>query len=70
MKLLALSNGHGEDEVAVRVLRQLRQLCPDWDLRAMPIVGMGNAYQQADISLYGPVQSAMPSGGFIYMEKN
>jgi uncharacterized protein (TIGR03492 family) len=69
LKLLALSNGHGEDEVAVRVLRQLRQLCPDWNLQAMPIVGEGNAYQQADILLYGPVQSAMPSGGFIYMDQ-
>jgi uncharacterized protein (TIGR03492 family) len=69
LKLLALSNGHGEDEVAVRVLRQLRQLCPDWDLQAMPIVGEGSAYQQAEIPLYGPVQSAMPSGGFIYMDQ-
>ncbi len=70
MKLLALSNGHGEDEVAVRVLRQLQQICPDWDLQAMPIVGMGNAYQQANIPLYGPIQNAMPSGGFLYMDQN
>lgn len=69
MRLLALSNGHGEDEVAVRVLSQVRQICPDWDLQAMPIVGEGNAYRQAEIKVYGPIQHAMPSGGFIYMNQ-
>jgi uncharacterized protein (TIGR03492 family) len=67
LRLLALSNGHGEDEVAVRVLRQIRQICPEWDLQAMPIVGEGKAYQQAEIQVYGPIQHAMPSGGFLYM---
>jgi uncharacterized protein (TIGR03492 family) len=69
LRLLALSNGHGEDEVAVRVLRQVRQICPEWDLQAMPIVGEGNAYHQADIKVFGPIQRAMPSGGFIYMNQ-
>ena len=69
MRLLALSNGHGEDEVAVRVLRQLRQRCPDWEIQALPIVGEGSAYGQASIEIYGPTQSAMPSGGFLYMSQ-
>jgi uncharacterized protein (TIGR03492 family) len=69
MKLLALSNGHGEDEVAVRVLRQIQQQCPDWHLQALPIVGEGRAYEQAGIPIYGSVQPAMPSGGFIYMDQ-
>jgi uncharacterized protein (TIGR03492 family) len=69
LKLLALSNGHGEDEVAIRVLRQLQQQCPAWDLQAMPLVGEGSAYRQSNIEIYGPVQSAMPSGGFIYMDQ-
>jgi uncharacterized protein (TIGR03492 family) len=68
LKLLALSNGHGEDEVAVRVLRQLQHQCPDLHLQAMPIVGEGQAYQQAGIELYGPTQTVLPSGGFIYMD--
>jgi uncharacterized protein (TIGR03492 family) len=68
LKLLALSNGHGEDEVAVRALRQLQHLCPDLHLQAMPIVGEGQAYQQAGIQLYGPTQAVLPSGGFIYMD--
>lgn len=67
-KLLALSNGHGEDEVAVRVLRQLQHLCPELYLQAMPIVGEGTAYKQAGIQLYGPTQAVLPSGGFIYMD--
>lgn len=69
MKLLALSNGHGEDEVAVRVLRQLQQQCPDAHLQALPIVGEGRAYEQTGISIYGSVRAAMPSGGFIYMDQ-
>lgn len=69
MKLLALSNGHGEDEVAVRVLRQLQQQAPHWQLQAMPLVGEGYAYQQSGIQIYGPTQSAMPSGGFLYMSQ-
>ncbi len=69
MRLLALSNGNGEDEVAVRVLRQLRQLCPDWEIQALPIVGDGSAYRQAGIEIYGPTQSAMPSSGFLYMSQ-
>lgn len=68
-KLLSLSNGHGEDEVAVRVLRQLQQRCPDWELRALPLVGEGRAYEQAGIPIYGSVRAAMPSGGFIYMDR-
>jgi uncharacterized protein (TIGR03492 family) len=69
LKLLVLSNGHGEDEVAVRVLRQLQQQCPDWHLQALPIVGEGRAYEQAGIPIYGSVRAAMPSGGFIYMDQ-
>jgi uncharacterized protein (TIGR03492 family) len=69
LKLLTLSNGHGEDEVAVRVLRQLQKRCPDWDLNALPIVGEGRAYEQQGIPIYGAVRSAMPSGGFIYMDR-
>ncbi|WP_404786985.1 lipid-A-disaccharide synthase-related protein [Altericista sp. CCNU0014] len=69
MKLLTLSNGHGEDEVAARVLRQLQRRCPDWDLQALPIVGEGRVYEQAGIPIYGSVRAAMPSGGFIYMDR-
>jgi uncharacterized protein (TIGR03492 family) len=67
MKLLCISNGHGEDGIAVRILKQLRRLPGAPSLAALPIVGEGHAYEKAGIALYGPTQ-AMPSGGFIYMD--
>ena len=68
MKLLCLSNGHGEDEIAVRILRELQQYprCPE--LAALPLVGEGYAYRKLpDIPIVGPVRQ-MPSGGFIYQD--
>ncbi len=67
MKLLCLSNGHGEDVIAVRILQALQQTDHPPELAALPLVGEGNAYRQADIPIAGAVQ-AMPSGGFIYMD--
>ncbi|MGI0488392.1 hypothetical protein ACN4EK_23350, partial [Pantanalinema rosaneae CENA516] len=67
MRLLCLSNGHGEDAIAVRILTALRHSHPAIDLTALPIVGEGHAYGQAGIPLIGSVKT-MPSGGFIYMD--
>ncbi|UWU50237.1 hypothetical protein APLC1_5140 [Limnospira platensis C1] len=68
MKLLCLSNGHGEDIIAVRILQHLRT--PVNNLAALPLVGEGKAYQQLpDIPIIGRVQK-MPSGGFIYMDSS
>ncbi|WOD39559.1 lipid-A-disaccharide synthase-related protein [Nodosilinea sp. E11] len=69
MKLLCISNGHGEDGIAVRILKQLRQLPGAPSLAALPIVGEGRAYEKAGIAIHGPTQ-AMPSGGFIYMDRD
>ncbi len=66
-RLLCLSNGHGEDVIAVRILQELRQISSDINISALPIVGEGRAYLSAGIPLISPVQ-AMPSGGFIYMD--
>lgn len=67
MKLLYISNGHGEDAIAVQVLQALRDLpdCPE--LFALPLVGEGNAYRRAQIPIVGEVK-ALPSGGFVYMD--
>ena len=64
MKLLVLSNGHGEDIIAIRIIERLLE---DSELKisALPIVGQGHAYQKLGIPLAGRVQQ-MPSGGFIY----
>lgn len=67
MNLLCISNGHGEDIIAVRVLKELRRLPNAPTLSALPIVGEGGAYQKAGIPIVGPTQT-MPSGGFIYMD--
>ena len=65
-RLLCLSNGHGEDIIAVRILQELRQISSKLNISALPLVGEGRAYFTAGIPVIGAVQ-AMPSGGFIYM---
>lgn len=67
MKLLCLSNGHGEDVIALRILQELQSLSAPLELAALPIVGAGHAYTTHDIPLAGPAKQ-MPSGGFIYMD--
>ena len=66
-RLLCLSNGHGEDAIALRILQALQQQPDAPELAALPIVGTGHAYRQHNIPLVGTVKS-MPSGGFIHMD--
>jgi uncharacterized protein (TIGR03492 family) len=67
MRLLCLSNGHGEDQIALRILEALRVLPNAPTIAVLPIVGDGNAYRQAKFTLIGPTQT-MPSGGFINLD--
>ncbi|MEC4813892.1 MAG: lipid-A-disaccharide synthase-related protein [Scytonema sp. PMC 1069.18] len=67
LRLLAISNGHGEDAIAVRILQQLQEQINPPEIYALPIVGQGHAYQQFNIPLIGSVRT-MPSGGFIYQD--
>lgn len=67
MKLLCLSNGHGEDVIAVRIIEALREQTSQVTIAALPIVGDGTAYQRSRIPIISPVKT-MPSGGFIYMD--
>lgn len=67
MRLLVLSNGHGEDAIALRILQALQQNPNSPEIAALPIVGEGRAYTQHQIPIIGSVR-AMPSGGFIYMD--
>ena len=69
MKLLVLSNGHGEDLIATRIIERLLQDIAELEITALPIVGQGYAYQNLNIPLAGRVQQ-MPSGGFIYKGGN
>jgi uncharacterized protein (TIGR03492 family) len=67
MRLLCLSNGHGEDQIALRILEELRQLPDAPAIAVLPIVGDGAAYRKAEFTLIGPTQT-MPSGGFINLD--
>ena len=64
MKLLCISNGHGEDAIALPVLQELQNLAePQIEIVALPIVGVGKAYRDNDFAIASRVQT-MPSGGF------
>lgn len=63
--LLVISNGHGEDECAVSILKEIRKL-RNVETEAMPIVGVGRKYSAAGIRIASPTQ-ALPSGGFVYL---
>ncbi len=66
-RLLVLSNGHGEDLIAQRVLHALRQRRPDLTVRVLPLVGLGDAFAADEaaghLQRLGP-QLQLPSGGF------
>ena len=64
MKLLCISNGHGEDAIALPVLQELQKLSPTAEIVTLPIVGMGKAYSSNGFAIAGHVQT-MPSGGFL-----
>jgi uncharacterized protein (TIGR03492 family) len=66
MKLLVLSNGHGEDVIAVSIIKQLQIVTNNWQIWALPLVGKGYAYTKHHIPIIGKVEQ-MPSGGFVYM---
>jgi len=66
-RLLVLSNGHGEDLIALSVLNALRELRPELQVSVLPLVGLGGAYGAAEAAGWlrrvGRRQP-MPSGGF------
>ena len=66
-RLLVLSNGHGEDLIALRLMRALKARQPSLQLLVLPLVGLGSAYDAAEreglLVRFGPRQP-LPSGGF------
>lgn len=66
-RLLVLSNGHGEDLIAQRVLQALRQRRPDLIMHVLPLVGLGDAFAADEaaglLQRLGPLLQ-LPSGGF------
>ena len=65
MKLLLISNGHGEDAIGGRLAQEFRKLAPNLELEAVPIVGRGMPYERAGIPVLGP-RWELPSGGFTF----
>jgi uncharacterized protein (TIGR03492 family) len=66
-RLLCISNGHGEDAIALRILTALRTIHPHLELAALPLVGEGSTFQRQDIPPIAATKT-LPSGGFIYMD--
>ena len=64
MKLLCISNGHGEDAISLPVLQELQKLPQSPEIVTLPLVGVGKAYSSHNFPIAGRVQT-MPSGGFI-----
>ncbi len=59
-RVLIVSNGHGEDHIACRLIAEMQ----DWEILVLPLAGMGAAYAALG---YTPLMThpPMPSGGFI-----
>jgi uncharacterized protein (TIGR03492 family) len=66
-RLLCVSNGHGEDAIALPVLQELRKFADAPEIAVLPIVGMGKAFTNNGFSIAGTVRT-MPSGGFLNMD--
>ncbi|MCP9772977.1 lipid-A-disaccharide synthase-related protein [Synechococcus sp. Tobar12-5m-g] len=66
-RLLVLSNGHGEDLIALRVIRALRLRQPRLAVAVLPLVGEGLGFCEAEtngeLERIGP-RRELPSGGF------
>lgn len=60
--LLVVSNGHGEDVVAGRVIAALLARDPALRVWAFPVVGLGSALADEGAELVGP-RRELPSGG-------
>ena len=66
-RLLVLSNGHGEDLIALRLIDALTRRLPSLDVSVLPLVGVGSVYDAAEtqgkLRRVGP-RLPLPSGGF------
>lgn len=62
--ILFISNGYAEDHIAATVIEKLIERCSRCQIRALPLVGEGAAYDEIGIRVLGP-RRMMPSGGFV-----
>lgn len=66
--LLFVSNGHGEDVVACKVLDCIRAERPGLAIDAWPMVGEGSAYAARGIAAVG-TRNLLPSAGFATLDR-
>lgn len=67
--LLFVSNGHGEDVVACKVLDCIRAERPELSIEAWPMVGEGSSYEARGIPTTG-ARNVLPSAGFATLDRN
>jgi hypothetical protein len=60
-RILFITNGHGEDIVAARIIKDLKLKKNLIDV--MPVVGKGDAFKGLAVNLIGP-KGSLPGGGF------
>jgi uncharacterized protein (TIGR03492 family) len=61
--VLFLSNGHGEDDIAGKIIDRLRRDAPGLSIHGWPMMGHGAAYRDRGIPLTGR-PAHLPSAGF------
>ena len=68
-RVLFVSNGHGEDAIACKVIDRVRRLAHRRavELRAWPMVGRGDAYVRWSVPIVG-VPNHLPSEGFATLD--
>ncbi|MBI5700910.1 hypothetical protein HZC34_03560 [Candidatus Saganbacteria bacterium] len=59
-KILFLTNGHGEDQTAARIIKNLPQ---GFDISVYPLVGEGLEFKDLNVKILEP-RRALPGGGF------
>jgi len=66
-RLLVLTNGHGEDRIALQLIEALRRQRPELQVAVLPLVGEGQCFAAAEerglLQRQGP-RRTLPSGGF------
>ncbi|MBO8126143.1 MAG: hypothetical protein H0Z38_02785 [Firmicutes bacterium] len=62
--LLVISNGHGEDLMAARLIKKILELAPEICIQALPVVGEGKPIVETGVPVIHPGKS-FPSGGFV-----
>lgn len=67
MKVLIVTNGHGEDQLAVCLIDGLREEWPELGIEAIPLVGRGDRLAAAGVAVEGP-RVLLPSGGMVRPE--